>query len=191
MALRRLSAALFSCAALATLTVLTTLAVLAPRARADEGMWTFQHFPAAAVARKYGVRITPRWLDHVRLSTVRLTGCTASFVSPDGLMLTDHHCVQRCLAAHSTRTLSLVDAGYLAESRSHELRCGAQLADVLVAMQEVTGQVLAATRGLAPRAANERRRQTLTRLEQACETASRSRASTGPTAGPLKCQAVE
>jgi hypothetical protein len=52
-------------------------------ALADEGMWTFDNFPAAVVKQTYGVDITPAWLDHVRLSTIRLSNCTASFVSPD------------------------------------------------------------------------------------------------------------
>jgi hypothetical protein len=166
---------------------LTAVAAIVACARADEGMWTFQNFPAAAVEQKYGVRITPQWLDRVRLATVRLTNCTASFVSPDGLILTNHHCAEACLAEHSTRDHSLVESGYMADDRSRELRCGAQIADVLVAMEDVTRRVLAATRGLDPQAANARRRSTLTQLEQACENASRS----NPRTGPLKCEAVD
>ncbi|HYK25603.1 MAG TPA: S46 family peptidase [Steroidobacteraceae bacterium] len=163
------------------------LAMAAACARADEGMWTFQNFPAASVASKYGVEITPQWLERVRLATVRLTDCTASFVSPDGLILTNHHCAQACLEEHSTRDRNLVDSGYLADSRARELRCGAQYADVLVSMEDVTAQVRAAMRGLDPRAANEHRRQTLTQLEQACEAGSRS----DPQTAPLKCEAVD
>ena len=58
------------------------IAVLGPGARADEGMWTFDNFPAAKVAAAYGVTIDQAWLDHVRASTLRLTsGCSASIVS--------------------------------------------------------------------------------------------------------------
>src|SRR5277367_2036834 len=46
-------------------------------ALADEGMWTFDEFPSGAVKRSYGMEVTPGWLDHVRLSTLRLTNCTA------------------------------------------------------------------------------------------------------------------
>ncbi len=150
-------------------------------------MWTFQSFPAAAVAREYGVEVTPQWLERVRLATVRLTNCTASFVSPNGLILTNHHCAEACLEAHSTPDRSLVETGWLAEDRSHELPCAAQHADVLVAMEDVTADVLAETRGLDPQAANERRRRTLTQLERACEARSRS----NPRTGPLKCEAVD
>ncbi len=71
----------------------------AARVKADEGMWTFDHFPAAAVEKAFGARVTAEWLDHVRLSTIRLANCTASFVSSEGLILTNHHCVESCLAA--------------------------------------------------------------------------------------------
>jgi len=59
------------------------LLVVAPVAtRADEGMWTFDNFPASAVNKKFGVDITPAWLDHVRQSTVRLSGCTGRSSHP-------------------------------------------------------------------------------------------------------------
>ncbi len=79
----------------ALLNLLLAALLVAPTlqtARADEGMWTFDNFPAAKVKQLYGVDITPAWLDSVRLATVRLSNCTASFVSPDGLILTNHHC---------------------------------------------------------------------------------------------------
>ena len=98
-------------------------------------MWTFDNFPAAGVKRIYGADITPEWLQHVRLSTVRLSNCTASFVSPEGLLLTNHHCVESCLAELSTKDQNLLDLGYTAATRPSELRCSTQIADVLVAMQ--------------------------------------------------------
>jgi hypothetical protein len=65
---------------------------------ADEGMWTFDNFRTALVEQRYGVEIDQPWLDRVRRGVVRLAGCTASFISPDGLILTNHHCVASCLA---------------------------------------------------------------------------------------------
>ena len=69
-------------------------------------------FPSGPVKQLYGADITPAWLDHVRLSTIRLTNCTASFVSPEGLILTNHHCVESCLAELSSKDKSLVELGY-------------------------------------------------------------------------------
>ena len=105
---------------------------------AGEGMWTFDDFPSSAVKQHYGVDITPAWLDHVRLSTIRLTNCTASFVSPEGLILTNHHCVESCLAELSSKDRSLVQLGFAAADRRAEQRCPAQLADVLVGSENVT-----------------------------------------------------
>ncbi len=105
---------------------------------ADEGMWTFDHFPSAAVKRTYGVDVTPAWLDHVRLSTLRLTNCTAAFVSADGLILTNHHCLESCLGELSSKDDSLPERGFAAADRAAERRCATQLADVLMGMEDVT-----------------------------------------------------
>jgi hypothetical protein len=155
-------------------------------ASADEGMWTFDHFPSKAVATEYGIPIDQAWLDRVRLATIRLSNCTASYVSPDGLILTNHHCAEACLSEHSTPEKSLIEDGFLASRREDELRCGAQLADTLVAMEDVTAKVAAATLGLDERAANEKRKRTLTELESACEAASAKDRRTGA----LKCERV-
>src|SRR5271168_5609306 len=115
---------------------------------ADEGMWTFDNFPSGAVKQRYGTDITPAWLDHVRLSTIRLTNCTASFVSPEGLILTNHHCVESCLAELSSKDRSLVELGFAAADRRAEQRCPAQLADVLVGSENVTDTISKAIAGL-------------------------------------------
>jgi hypothetical protein len=152
---------------------------------ANEGMWTFDNFPASAVRDSFGAEITPAWLDHVRLSTLRLTNCTASFVSRQGLILTNHHCIESCLAELSSKQKSLLELGFLAAARKDEQRCPAQHADVLVATENITDAVLKADLGLSDAAANTARKKLLTSLEQACEQAS-SRAKTGK----LECQSV-
>jgi len=166
-----------------SLLVPCTLALAALSATADEGMWTFDNFPAAKIEREHGVRISPAWLERVRGATVRLSaGCTGSFVSRDGLILTNQHCVAGCLADLSTRELSVNETGFLAKRRSEERVCPAQYADVLVETENVTPRVAAAIAGKEEKAANEARKQALTELEQACEHAN---AKAG-----LKCEAV-
>jgi hypothetical protein len=166
------------------LVLMLATAAAAP-ARADEGMWTFDNFPADAVKQAYGVEITPAWLDHVRLSTVRLTNCTASFVSPDGLLLTNHHCVESCLGELSSKDNSLMERGFIARERDAERRCATQIADVLVAVENVTAVVTKASAGAGDQAANDARKKTLTALEQSCE-----QASAHARTGKLSCQVV-
>jgi hypothetical protein len=165
--------------------VLMLAAAAAAAARADEGMWTFDNFPADAVKQAYGVEITPAWLDHVRLSTVRLTNCTASFVSPDGLLLTNHHCVESCLGELSSKDNSLMERGFIARERDAERRCATQIADVLVGVENITPVVTKASAGAGDQAANDARKKTLTALEQSCE-----QASAHARTGKLSCQAV-
>ena len=166
------------------LVLLAACAIFLP-AHAEEGMWTFEDFPAAAIKRSFGVDITPTWLEHVRLSTLRLTNCTASFVSSEGLILTNHHCVESCLAQLSSKEKSLLELGFGAPTRKEELRCPAQYADVLVGTENITDEVLKAESGLGEAAANDARKKKLTQLEQACRQASAKTA-----AGRLECQSV-
>jgi hypothetical protein len=154
-------------------------------ALADEGMWTFDNFPATNVEKTYGTPVSATWLDHVRLSTIRLTNCTGSFVSPAGLILTNHHCVESCLAELSSKDNSLIDRGYGSSKRTDERRCSTQLADVLVGMENVTAAVAKSVGGLDDKSANDARKKALTQLEQSCEQASAKAKS-----GKLKCQAV-
>jgi len=163
---------------------LALLAGASAPAFADEGMWTLDNFPRATVAERYGTNIDQTWLDRVRLATVRLANCTASFVSAQGLLLTNHHCVESCLAQNSTREKSLIETGFATATRADELRCPVQIAEVLQATEDVTARVAAALKGLDDRAAKERRRQTLVGLEQSCEDTSKR------SGNPLKCQAV-
>jgi hypothetical protein len=151
--------------------LLSVVTLLSTVVAADEGMWTFDNFPAAVLKEKYGVEITPAWLDRTRLSTIRLAGCTASFVSPDGLALTNSHCVGQCLAQISTAGQDRLQDGFLAAGREQELRCQTQQADVLMAVEDVTAKVNAATAGKDDKAAGEARKKAQTQLEQACEQA--------------------
>ena len=152
----------------------------APAAFADEGMWTLDNFPVQAVKDKYGVEITDAWLEKVQQSITRLdSGCTGSFVSPNGLVLTNHHCARRCISQNSSAESDLEAEGFLAASHDEEVTCPTDQISVLMDTEEITDQVAAAIAGKSESEAGEARRQTLTRLEQECEEA------TG-----LKCESV-
>ncbi len=169
------------------LAALLMLLLLATPALADEGMWPFDRVPVEALRAKYGVTLTDEWLRHLQLSTARLTGsCTGSFVSPEGLVLTNHHCAQEAIVEHSTATRDLLAKGFLAATRAEELPCSSIEITSLVGMEDVTAKVAAATRGLDDKAANEARKRVLSELELASEAASRR----DPKTGPLFCEAV-
>ena len=87
--------------------------------------------------------------QHVRLSTIRLTNCSASFVSPAGLILTNHHCVESCLGELSSKDNSLLERGFLAPTRGAERRCATQIADVLVSTENITAEVAKAAAGMS------------------------------------------
>ena len=157
---------------------------VASAAVADEGMWTFDNFPKATVKQKYGVDIDDAWLSRVQRSITRLEGgCTGSFASPDGLMLTNHHCAMACVSELSTASDNLVENGFNADGRAGERKCPGSLVSVLIGIEDITAQVNAATAGLPDAKANEVRKQTLSRLESAC-TASKNKG------GASACESV-
>ncbi len=134
----------------------------------------------------HGAELSPEWLTRVRAASARLANCSATFVSADGLLLTNEHCVRNCLAERSSRHVNLVSGGFLAPARAREAQCSSQVADVLLDTQEVTEAIEAATRNLDARAANVARKKALTRLEHTCHEQSRL---TDPDA-QIRCEGV-
>src|SRR5262245_55262268 len=91
------------------------IVVLSGGVWADEGMWTFDNPPKAEIAKRYGVQLSDQWFSRVQKSVLRLeSGCTASFVSSEGLVLTNHHCAAECLADNSTAQRDLLANGFTA-----------------------------------------------------------------------------
>jgi hypothetical protein len=134
----RLSPALFAAGLLLAPTI----------ARADEGMWTFNNFPSAKVAQVYGFGPDQKWLDHVRLSSVRLArGCSASIVSKNGLVMTNHHCAHACIEQLSTHERDFVATGFYAKEEKDEVKCPDMEADQLTAITDVTQRVKTAVAG--------------------------------------------
>ncbi|WOE74507.1 S46 family peptidase [Alterisphingorhabdus coralli] len=128
----------------------SALIAIAPAAQAEEGMWTFDAFPTEKVQGEYGWAPDQQWLDRTRAAAVRLTGgCSASFVSPEGLILTNHHCVVRCLQDLSTQDSDLVANGVNARQRSEERTCPGQQAEVVTDITDYTGDITSAIAGKA------------------------------------------
>ncbi len=120
----------------------------ATAAAADEGMWTFDNFPSDKVKAKYGVDINLKWLDTVRFASVRLSsGCSASIVTKDGLVLTNHHCVRDCAQNLSTDKTDYVKDGFAAAKQEDEKLCPGMQAEVLGGIYDVTPRVTAAAQG--------------------------------------------
>src|SRR5690606_5313121 len=146
------------------------LAASAAPALADEGMWTFDNFPIERVNETYGTNIDQAWLDHVRGAAVRLSsGCSASVVSGEGLVLTNHHCVVSCLQDLSSAENDFVRDGWMPATREEERACPGMAAEILLDITDVTGELTAAGAGLEGQAFNEARNAAAARLEaEAC-----------------------
>ncbi len=142
---------------------------LAQAARADEGMWTFDKFPSSTVGKKYGFTPSQEWLDHVRLSSLRIAGgCSASFISPQGLVMTNHHCVVECVDQLSTAQQNLEETGFSAKTPAEEKKCPDFELDQLVEIRDVTKDVLEALAGKTGDAANKTLNAKRAELEQSC-----------------------
>jgi len=115
---------------------------------AEEGMWTFDNPPLKELAEKYNFHPTQDWLDHLRLSSVRLNdGGSGSFVSPNGLLLTNHHVARGQLQKNSTPEHNYVRDGFYAATPDQEMKTPDLEVNVLVGMQDVTARVQGAAKG--------------------------------------------
>lgn len=126
------------------------LIAAAPVIRAEEGMWTFDNPPLKQLAAKYNFHPSQEWLDHLRLSSVRINdGGSGSFVSPDGLLLTNHHVARGQLQKNSTAEHDYIRDGFYAATQDQEMKSPDLEINVLVGMQEVTTRVQGAAKGIA------------------------------------------
>lgn len=147
---------------------LVALAATSVPAQAEEGMWTFDGFPTARVRAEYGWAPDKAWLDRVQAAAVRLTGgCSASFVSSQGLILTNHHCVASCIFDNSTGESDLLNKGFTADRREAELKCPGQQAEVVTKITDVTSDVKGAFAGMTGEALTKARDAKIAELEKA------------------------
>jgi len=131
------------CGALASLLLLTTLGV---PALADEGMWTFNNLPRAEIKKRYGFEVTDEWVRKVQSATVRFPNGTGSFVSGEGLVLTNYHIVEDIVGELSTAERDLAKTGFVAHTREEELKIPGLALDQLVKIEDVTARVTGAVK---------------------------------------------
>ncbi len=128
---------------------LAALLLISAYVFADEGMWTFDNLPKDQLKAKYGFTPDATWVDHVMKSSAALPGCSGSFISTEGLVLTNHHCIKSCLLQLSTAKKNYVTDGVLARKREEEMQCPAMEISRLEQITNVTQDVNAATKGLS------------------------------------------
>ncbi|HJS79733.1 MAG TPA: S46 family peptidase, partial [Vitreimonas sp.] len=149
------------------------LACVASPASSEEGMWTFDNFPAARMQAELGWAPDQAWLDRIMAGTARLPGCSASNVSGQGLVLTNHHCVISCVTALSSAEANYIDDGFMARTREEERRCPNMSVQVLTGISDVTQQIDAATASATPETFADVRNAEIARLEGACTSGAR------------------
>ena len=136
---------------------------------ADEGMWLFNEFPKDKVKATYGFEPTQEWLDHVRLSSARAPNGSSSFISPDGLIFTNHHIAQGCIHDLSVNGKDYMKHGFYAPTRADEPKCPGMEFVVLEGIDDVTAKVNAAVKpGMSDADSGKAQREAMSGLEKEC-----------------------
>jgi Peptidase S46 len=137
--------------------------------RGDEGMWLYTNPPREHLKQKYNFEPTQEWLDHLRLSSVRFnSGGSGSFVSADGLVMTNHHVGADDLQKVSNEKTDYLKNGFFAKTPAEELPCKGLELNVLIKIEDVTDKVNAAVKGdLKPAEAAAARRKAISEIEKA------------------------
>ncbi len=153
---------------LATLLATVSGATAIKTLTADEGMWLFNAVPQSQMKATYGFEPTKEWLDHVMLSSVRFnSGGSASFVSSNGLVLTNHHVASDTLYKLSTAENNYNENGFLAKSQSEEIKAPDLELNQLISIEDVTARVNAAVKpDLAPQEAAKARQAVMATIEK-------------------------
>jgi hypothetical protein len=150
-------------------TLVLCLLLVPTLAAGEEGMWTYNNFPKDKVKQKYGFNPDDAWLDHLRLSSVRLAGgCSGSFVSSSGLVMTNHHCAHSCIEQLSTAEKDYVKSGFYAKTQADEVKCPAIEINNLVQITDVTDRINKATAGLTDQKYNEAEKAESSKIEKEC-----------------------
>jgi hypothetical protein len=131
-------------------------------------MWTFDAPPLEYWRKTYGFAPDQKWLDHVRLSSVRLPNCSASFVSARGLVMTNHHCGRDCTASSSPADSNYIETGFAAGTLADEKKCAGLYVDQLQSIQNVTDRVRGAITGKTPAEQAAQRTAVIGQLQTEC-----------------------
>ena len=142
--------------------------------RADEGMWLLNRFPKEELKKKYGVTLTDAFLQNLQMSSVRFnSGGSGSFVSPNGLLFTNHHVGAECIYKVSTKEHDYIKDGF---PGGEEKACPDLEVNVLLRIETVTDKVNdGVTPATMPAEANRIRQANITKLESACNKATGNR----------------
>ena len=153
-----------------SLILIVIVAVAAPLAFADEGMWLYNAFPKDRVQKQYGFLPTQKWLDHLRLSSVRFNnGGSGSFVSADGLAFTNHHVGADCIQKLGTSGADYMKTGFYAKTRADEPKCPDLELNVLTGIDDVSAKVkAAATASMSTADAGKAQRSAMSAIEKDC-----------------------
>ncbi len=145
------------------------LILICSMAFADEGMWLLNDPPIDLIKQKYGFTLTPEWLEHAQKSAVRFnSGGSGSFVSADGLIITNHHVGADCLKKLSPSEKDYYRDGYSSGSREKELKCPDLELNVLESIEDVTEKVNAAIKpDMSPETAATERKKRMAEIEKA------------------------
>jgi len=135
-------------------------------ARADEGMWTFDNLPLKKMQEKYAFAPDAKWLEHVRLSALHFGGGSGSFISKDGLVLTNHHVGRGAVQRLSTKEHDYIKDGFVAMTRDQELKVTGLTLRTLMVMENVTERVAKAVKpGTEAKEAARIRKEVLDKIE--------------------------
>jgi len=153
--------------------LLACVFIFSTLATADEGMWLYNASPKDKIKAKYGFELTPEWLDHVRLSSVRFNnGGSGSFVSADGLTFTNHHVGAGCVQQLSTAGRDYIKTGFYARTQAEEAKCPNLELNQLVGIEDVTDKVNAGVKtGMSAAETGQAQRAAMSQVEKDCTTA--------------------